>query len=326
MRIDLIVGIDGGGTSTRAVLADLRGRVLGVGLGGPSNFDDIGAAATQASLGEAVNAACQSAGVRAPFAAAFLGMAGVVSDLDRQTIREIAQRLNLAGAEQIGIDHDCRIALAGGLSGRPGIVLITGTGSSCYGRSASGEDWRTGGWGQLISDEGSSYWLGVQAMRAAVMAYDGRLPATLLMDEVLRALEIDQMDALMNRIYAQKLSRAEIAGLARLVITAAEAGDAHALRLIEQGANDLGDCVLAAARRLGFEAAALEIALTGGLLKAGETFQGPLRRAIGARLPGSRVLLAELPPVLGACLLALECLGIPPSAEVSTRLLETAGL
>jgi N-acetylglucosamine kinase-like BadF-type ATPase len=111
-------------------------------------------------------------------------MAGVVSPTDRAIMANIAQSLTLAPADRVGVDHDCRIALAGGLSGRPGMVQIAGTGSSTFGVNASGESWRAGGWGQLISDEGSGYWLGVQAMQTAVRAFDGRLPPTLLLRKV----------------------------------------------------------------------------------------------------------------------------------------------
>jgi N-acetylglucosamine kinase-like BadF-type ATPase len=112
----------------------------------------------------------------APCDGVFFGMAGVVSTADQAIVHDIARSLGLGGAVQV--DHDIRIALAGGLSGRPGIALIAGTGSSCFGINAAGERWQAGGWGHLISDEGSSYWFGWNAIRLAAGACDGRWETT----------------------------------------------------------------------------------------------------------------------------------------------------
>ncbi len=303
--MDSVVGIDGGGTRTRAAIMDRERRVLGQGEGGPSNIDDVGEAAARDNIADAVDAARDRAGLpRGAFDAAFLGMAGVTSDHDRAVIRRIALTLSLAPQERIGVDHDCRIALAGGLSGRPGIVLITGTGSSCYGRTADGAHWMTGGRGHLVSDEGSGYWYGLQSIRAAVRHYDGRGPQTVLHDQVLDALAITDIDGLMHRLYVIGVSRAEIASLAPLTIAAAEAGDYAALAMIEVGARELAECVAAAAVRLGFDSGPSELALTGGLSRA-EVLRQPLIAAVRAHLPECTPILGEQPPVVGAALLAL---------------------
>jgi glucosamine kinase len=306
-----ILGIDGGGTKTQAVILEDSGRWRGSGLGGPSNYNDVGVETTQASIREAVDAARQMADLPpTPFAAAFLGMAGVVSPTDRAIIREIAQDLGLAAPETVGVDHDCRIALAGGLSGRPGIVQIVGTGSSTFGMNAAGEGWRAGGWGQLISDEGSSYWLGVQAMKTAVSAFDGRIDNTALLGKVQAHLELAHMNDIMHRVYVSGLSRAEVAQMAPLVIAAAREGDDAALGLIEQGTQDLAACVFAVARRLGFSSGPCELAMVGGLFRAGDIFVQPFKNAVLGRLPHCRIISAELPPVLGAGVLALQMLDI----------------
>lgn len=304
---DCVLGIDGGGTKTNAAIMSPDGQLLGQGTAGPSNIDDLGVEAAQANIAAAVAAARQSAALEmAPFAAAFLGMAGVTSGQDRAKIRAIAHNLSLAPGDKTGVDHDCRSALAGGLSGRPGIVLIAGTGSSCYGRSARGESWLAGGRGHLISDEGSGYWLGVHAIRAAVMAHDGRRPYTPLLDEVLQALGIQHIDEVMHRLYIVGMSRAEIAALAPIVIRAAESDDPASQALIAQGASDMAECVEAVARKLGMDAGPTELALVGGMFRAGKITVGALERAVAARLPACSVLQAEQPPVVGACLLARQ--------------------
>lgn len=316
-----VLGIDGGGTRTRAAIFGMDGEFLGLGYGGPSNYDDVGAAAAQRHLDDAVRAASHMAGVdRSTCAAAFLGMAGVVSALDRQHIRTIATNLRLAPDDNIGIHHDCRIALAGGLRGRPGLVVIAGTGSSVYGVNSRGEDWMAGGRGWLMTNEGSSYWLGAQALRTAVMAYDGRLARMALMDRVLAQLGIAHMDDILHRVYVTGLSTSEVAAFAPLLINEALDGCEVCRSLIVRGAGELADCVLAAARKLRMNTEPVEICLVGGVFQAGPLVVDAYRQAILERLPLAELRWPELPPVLGAAILALQLGGIEVDREILSRL------
>jgi N-acetylglucosamine kinase-like BadF-type ATPase len=316
-----VLGIDGGGTSTRAAVVAFDGRVLAVGQGGSSNYDDVGVEVAQRNIDLAVSAGAGAAGVdRTACAAVFLGMAGVTSDTDRDHIRQIAHNLALAPDGCIGVDHDCRVALAGGLEGRPGIVQIAGTGTSCYGRNAAGAGWMAGGRGHLIADEGSGYWLGVQAMRVAVMAYDGRLPMTPLHDRVLAALGIQSVEEILHRLHVVGMTRAEIAALAPLVLAMAREGDATAGELIDRGAADIAACVAAVAKKLGFAGHPFEVCLVGGLIQAGDVVVKRLRTAISRVAPEADVKLASLPPAVGAAILALELAGEPADAAAIARM------
>lgn len=300
-----VIGIDGGGTSTRAALLDLDGMLLAVGQSGTSNIDDVGVQVAEQNIDRAVATAEAQAGVpRQPSAAIFLGMAGVTSEADRDHIRQIARNLNLAPDTAIGVDHDCRAALAGGLSGRPGIVQIIGTGSSCYGRTTAGRSWMSGGRGHLVSDEGSGCWMGLQAIRAAVRAHDGRAPDTPLLAGVLAALNINEIDDVLNRLYVVGISRAELAALAPMVVREAMAGDAAALGIVQKGADDVAELVEAVARKLEMEAP--QVCIVGGLLNTGPIIFDSYRAAMLRRVPTADVKTAEQPPVMGAALLALE--------------------
>lgn len=312
------LGIDGGGTKTEAAICDESGRVLGVGLGGASGIDSVGSDGATVGIGAAIDAARREAGLHeAQFASVFFGMAGVVSEADRAIVRDVAQRLALGDA--IHVDHDIRIALAGGLSGRPGIALIAGTGSSCFGMNAAGARWQAGGWGHLISDEGSSYWFGWNAIRLAAGAGDGRWQSALYAP-VMRQLGIEGVADLHQRLYTQGVSKAEIAGFAPLVMEAAKAGDALALGLIGQGMQELALMVTAVARKLGWAAAPCKVTLTGGLWRAGEVVLAPFRAALAEMAPQARIVMPELPPVIGACVLALQAGGVIVDAAVRGRL------
>jgi N-acetylglucosamine kinase-like BadF-type ATPase len=307
--MEYVLGIDGGGTKTAAVILTTDGEIFGFGEAGASTYGVVPLEDTQNHIAEAVDRARQRAGISAfPFQAVFLGLGNVVSEADRRAIRQIAQGLNLAEVDKIGVDHDIRVALAGGLSGKPGIALILGTGASCFGLNTGGKTWRSGGWGPVIDDGGSGYWLGIQAMHAAVAAYDGRGAATQLTSLVMETLELETMDGLMNRLYVQNLSRSEIGNLGKLVFSAAQHDDEIAIRIIQQGCDLLAECVFAVTRKLEMDASQCEVALVGGLTRAGPVYLDPLIKAIGSRLPGCNVHLAEMPPVLGAGLLALQIL------------------
>ncbi len=213
---------------------DGEGNILGISVGKTSNYDDIGIEAAQENIKQVVESAQQKAGIgNDPFQAAFLGIGGVCSESDRAIVKRMAVNLHLAPEKEIGVDHDIRIALAGGLSGRPGIVQIAGTGSSCYGRNAEGNSWRSGGWWPLLADEGSGYWFGIEAMKAATRASDGHSQPTALLPSVLKFL--DEYRILIRScigLYVQKMSRSEIASLSPLVIQRAKDGDAVSLEIV----------------------------------------------------------------------------------------------
>ena len=314
----LFLGVDGGGTKTQTAICDETGKILGVGQAGASGIDSVGAAGALVGIGEAVAAARTQANLPAtPFAGAFFGMAGVVSAADREIVRDVARQLNLS--DTIGVDHDIRISLAGGLSGRLGIALIAGTGSSCFGINDRGERWQSGGWGHLISDEGSSYWFGWNAIRLATGAYDGRWQ-TSLFQPVMQQLGITDMIDIHHRLYTQGISKAEIAAFAPLVFAAAAAGDTMANTLIDHGTRDLAQLVQAVAHHLGWATASCEVTLTGGLWRAGDAVIAPFRGWLADLLPAAHITMPELPPVLGACILALQQAGVTVDATLLQRL------
>lgn len=323
-QTQIALGVDGGGTKTEAVLLDAAGRLLGRGLGGPSSFDKTGLDAATANIGAAIAAARAAAQLpEGPFDAAFFGMAGVTSEQDRDTVRSIGRALNVAPAAKIGVDHDLRAALAGGLSGRPGIVVIAGTGSSTYGINAAGKSWKSGGYGTMISDDGSSFWFGVRAIRAAAMIADGRLSqasAPLLYEPVMRQLGIGSVDDIMHRLHVAGISPAEVAALAPLLLEAARQGDAYALAAIREGMGELALCVGAVARELGMTTDRCELALVGGVFRNGELVIGPLRDAVQHHVPGCEPRLAELPPAQGAAILALQSLGVVMTPDMLAAL------
>lgn len=312
----ILLGIDGGATHTRAALVSETGKILGHGMAGPSNYDNVGIETAQTHIREAVQQAWSETALKpSKVDAAYLGMAGVVSEADRATIRQSLVALKLVKENKIAVDHDIRIALAGGLAGEEGIALIVGTGSSCYGRCEDGRHHRTG-WGYLLDDLGSGYYLGLQAIIASIRAADGRGDPTGLSVLIQQALGYEHIDDIMRLLYHEHLSVTQIAALAPFVLAAAGGGDAVALDIVERGVDELAFMVHTVAQKLGFLAAPFSLIVVGGVVAASKFYREKIADAIMRRVPMGSIKPPVLPPVLGAALLAIESAGVPISPEL----------
>jgi N-acetylglucosamine kinase-like BadF-type ATPase len=217
--------------------------------------------------------------------------------------------------------HDIHVALIGGLVGQPGIALIAGTGSSCYGINAGGTSCQTGGFGTILDDGGSAYGLGLGGLRLAVRVADGRIGASALQRRVLDALGLADIRGIVQKVYQSNMSKADIAALATLTLAAWTEGDAPARAVVEEQAAELALLVTTAARRLGLSSPLVTYA--GSVLERSEPYRQLVAETIHRTFPTARVVAPELPPVLGALLLAYDGAGVRHDAEVHGRLRET---
>lgn len=313
------LGIDGGGTRTRALVVDAEATVAGWGEAGAGNPNHARPEELHQHLQRAIEAALRRAGGETTqCAAAFAGLAGITTEPGREQARRLLADCGV-GHALIAADHDIRIALAGGLAGRPGIAVIVGTGSSCYARAADGRTWQTGGWEALISDEGSGYFLGLEAMIAAARMADGRTAESPLRPAVFRWLGLEHIAEILPRIHDRGLARAEIAAFAPQVIQLATEGDAAAASILERGAALLAEMVEAAWRRLP-TGEIPEVVITGGIGTAPTIYRDAIVAAIHRLLPAAEVMQPILPPAAGAVLLAMELAGQPVSDSFVERL------
>src|SRR5207248_9614696 len=159
-------------------------------------------------------------------AAVCVGIAGVDRDDEARAVRAIMRRVGYQS--RVGVVNDALIALAAGAGDAPGIVVIAGTGSIVYGRKARDEAARAGGWGHIIGDEGSGYWIGREALAAVMRAVDGRGPATRLTEDVLEHFGIADVSRLPRSVYDRELARMSVAAIGPSVQRARDSGDAVA--------------------------------------------------------------------------------------------------
>jgi len=304
------VGVDGGGTHLRVVVTDEQLRVLGTGLAGSANPSLVGRDVAAERVRAAIAQALDEAGVAADAVQAVaLGVAGASVAHSADWVRTVGRAALPTALVVPSADYE--VALAGANGRLEGVLIAAGTGSVAYGVSPAGETALVGGWGYLLGDEGSGYWLGLEALRAVAQAEDGRLPRTALSAEGLTALGLEPgRAALIAWLYRGPGPRnAEIAGLAPVVLRLAEQGDSVAEEIVRRGAAHLAELGRAVADRLALGDP--RYALGGGLLSEPNPLSVGLCREVG---------LADLPrprysPVLGAALLALRALGIQPGGE-----------
>ena len=238
-----------------------------------------------------------------PVAATCLGIAGANRDQDREILVGLLRRLGLRHG--VRIVNDAYIALVAGAPERSGIVIISGTGSIAYGVDPSGKTARAGGWGYLLGDEGSAFWIGHAAVRLGIRAADGRGPATALYETICESLELEEPAKLVEWFYDQELARERVAKLARLVEEAAMAHDEAAEDLLEQAAQHLARAGQAVARQLEFPGS-FPVVLSGGAFRACPSLYDRLESYLN--LPAGRVVRLEVEPAVGAVQLALDAL------------------
>ncbi|HEX6739828.1 MAG TPA: BadF/BadG/BcrA/BcrD ATPase family protein [Vicinamibacteria bacterium] len=295
-----VIGIDAGATKTVGLRADEAGQVVAEARRGGANLRTHGELEVEKVFDDLLEALDPDREA----AAICLGIAGVDRPPEERVVGGILRRLGYR--QRARVVNDAAIALVAGAPERWGIVVLSGTGSIAYGVDRAGRPARAGGYGYLLADEGSGYWLGHRALRAAVRDSDGRGPHTRLTALVFEALGVTSMAELVPRVYEQGMPNHQVAALAGLVQKAVDQGDALAAGFLEEGGSELGLAARAVALELQLGSEPLPVVLAGGAFKACPGLVEPLTRAL--QLPAARPARLEAEPARGAVALALDLL------------------
>lgn len=296
----LVLGIDAGGTKTVCQLADEQLNILAESREGGANLQASGELEVEKVLHQVIDRALVNASARP--ATICLGMAGVDRPRDADVVRGIL--LRIGHRAQPYVVNDALIALEAGVPGGAGVVIVAGTGSIAYGRDAQGRAARAGGWGYVLGDEGSGYWLGRHALRAVVRAADGRGRTTALTARVLAHYRVNRPQDLVWEIYGSGLKPTAIASLAAEVGAAAMEGDTLAEDIINAGAVELAGAAASVARRLSLERC--PVVLAGGILRGVAPLRERVLSNLSRALPDAEARVLEVEPALGAVRLALS--------------------
>ncbi|MDX2174948.1 MAG: BadF/BadG/BcrA/BcrD ATPase family protein [Candidatus Sumerlaeia bacterium] len=300
------IGIDGGGSHTRAMLLDGTRAIRAHREGGASNPHSTDPADVRTTLEELISGVCGDAGVPlADVRSLCLAMAGVDRPADRALIEGMVRPL-LADGQALLIRNDSVAGMMAGLDELHGLMLIAGTGSICFAYHRDGRTGRAGGYGHVLGDEGSGYAMGVAAMKAVIQASDGRLAPTALTGMLLGHLGLSAPPDLVTWLLQVDYAKSSIASLSRVLAEADAAGDAAAVAIMDQMADDLASVVMPAHRQLFSKAdGAVPIVFGGSNLVRNDRYQSRLRARLAAMEAPLEVVLPKRSAVEGAARYAL---------------------
>jgi glucosamine kinase len=298
-----LMGIDGGGTKTLAAVLDLRERKLHLGHGGPSNQDAVGVKAAGEALFTAADEALGKAQISdEQLDGAVLAVAGTDTEAVVRHVREHRSQSWIVVGDVVG-------AWATATGARPGVGVISGTGSNVFGVGPDGDGWRAGGWGHVLGDEGSGYWFGLQSIRAALRDRESSGPETALGDAATAFFGASSIEELAVTVYSKPLTKSEIAAFGAETAKLAEGGDAVARTIYADGARELARQIAAVIAKTGLRDA-FPVGLIGSAFKAGAVFVEPLTSAVHELAPRAQLSVVQMAPVSGSLMLAAHSRGV----------------
>ncbi len=300
--MNYFIGIDGGGTKTKASLVNENLNIIAEGVGSPSNFlvFDINEIAN--SILELASNICTSGNVElSKVNSILIGTAGAGREEDAERLRSAvissAKKKNIA-ITNFHVESDARIALEGAFAGKPGSILIAGTGSIMFGKDADKNIHRVGGFGRILGDEGSGFHIGRAGLSAIAKSFDGRNATTLLTELVKEKFNISDSTQLINEIYKNSF---DIPQVAPLVIEAATKDDEICKKILNTEVGELVQHINAMKEKINEDV--LSISLIGGTITT-DNYYANLFRAKVKEIADVKIVDAELPPEIGAALMA----------------------
>ena len=334
-----VLGIEGGAATTTAVITDETGCVLGVGHGnatraggdmrdaGRETKETLDTERFQRALADATQGAIRMADLEnARITATCLGFSHPCSRTDPLLNEEerndslMAMYESAVPASRLILESGSRLALYAVTFGRPGVVVCAGTGAIAYGQNAGGEQAQCGGWGTLMGNEGSGYWIACRALNACCRAHDGMEPSTLLETLLLKHLEMTDLGQLQRAVVSETLNASDITNMAEIVSRAAAQGDKTARKILREAGKELALSAQAVLRKLNMEQEPVVVGTVGGVFRAGRAVLRTFREMVKQAAPNATIAPARVSLAVGAALIALEASDIPLREELFLNL------
>lgn len=305
-----VLGIDGGGTKTAAIVADKNGTVYIAAEAGRSNPNTLSKEEFKTVMIGLLKQLCeQNEAIYRKISVCFAGMAGVGESNRHFEVKSLLAS-QLPSGTSIFIENDAVNALYSGTLGGPGIVQISGTGAITVGLNETGETARVGGWGYLFDDDGSGYDLGKQALRSAFQAYDGRGEPTALTPKLLAYFQADRIPDLIEKIYIGQHPRTIIAPLSKIVVDTALGKDPVALRIVENASKKMAHSIVTCHSKLFAEEETVKVVLSGGVFTNFGLFSRMIEQYTRSQKPNLQYIPSVISPVGGAVAAGLTKKGV----------------
>jgi N-acetylglucosamine kinase-like BadF-type ATPase len=322
-RLAPVLGVEGDGAHTHAVVTDASGTMLGLGANDdPSDWDDVGIAAAAAALRSCVREALDAGGViPGDVRASVFALAGVDFPVDEQRLAGIPEAMGISG--RCRIENDAFAALRAGTDERFGVVVIAGNGSVVAGRNPQGDEFRSLGLGTVYGDFGSETDVSQAAVSAVAAAFTGRGPRTVLTE---RLCGFAGVGSVVEFLDGTARDRIDITSFGPLVIAAAEEGDAVAGGLLALAGSELGGTAAHVVRTLGMQDVEFDLVLARSMFATDSSLlTEALEGCIRPVAPHARPKRLEAPPVIGSALLAVELAGEVPTPTARATLARDVG-
>lgn len=295
----IVVGVDAGGTYTRAVAAG--DEVVGEHAGLSANVRTAGVDQAADIIVAVVRGALAGASV----SAVHVGASGAGTDeVARSLKRALGTRLP---GSIVGVSSDAFIALRAGVPSGDGMVLIAGTGSMAY-ASVGGKTFSSGGFGHLLGDEGSAFAIGGAALRLVLRSYEDRSPRTALVEALEAHLHAHDTETIISDVYDGERPVTRIAALAKRVLELANDGERDAVKIVQTGALELFGLVTSLAKRAELHAREFPLAFAGGMLSTNTILSYLLETRIASDLPLAHIVKNAPAPQFAALALARSLL------------------
>ncbi len=301
------IGVDGGGTKTELVITDEAGIQLGSLIGGSTNPHSMGFEAAVTELSALLKQAVEAYGAKEMRWSIGLGMAGVGTPEEQAAmsaaVTDALPGLLAEDGTKVHVMNDAEIALASTLEREHGVLVISGTGSIVFGRTPDGIQYRVGGWGHLLGDEGSGYKVGLDTLQTVMRSYDGVLPETMMTQLIIDAYGFSSITELKGYIYRPEVKKLDIADFAKYAIIASKSNDELAAQLIERNSLELaGHTYTLIGKHPWFTQA--DLVLSGSIFSHSELFRDTFRQHLASAYPHVRIHEAKRSPAYGAARLA----------------------
>lgn len=302
-----IMGVDGGGTHSRLLVTDLNGNEIYQGIGKSTNIESNALETVKKNFMDLFQEFhIRTKSSKEDCLSICIGTAGVDTPESLDLISDLIG--NLGYHCFIEVMNDSEIALAAETKGKPGIIIISGTGSIGFGVNECGEKWRVGGFGYLVGDEGSGYWVARKGIGAALQDFDHSGPKTKLTDMLKEELNLERLDKILDFIYST--NKSEIARLATVVIQGYEQGDIVSNEIIQKAAYYLSRMVITLVKELQMTEQSYPVIYGGGFLTNSPGLCSAINERILTQYPLLKPSLLKKEAQWGAIYVAANNAGI----------------
>ncbi|MHB1376184.1 MAG: N-acetylglucosamine kinase [Candidatus Humimicrobiaceae bacterium] len=310
--MNYILGVDGGGTKTVVRITDYNGNIASEIITGAGNYKSVGISAAESNITEGILKAVMQIKKEPDevfFASSCFGLSGFDSEQDGEIFKNIIYNKKikkLLHPHKIIICNDSRIGLAAGTDNKNAIMIICGTGSNCFGINEEGREAKANGWDFILGDEGSAYEIGIKALRSIMRAFDKRGKKTLLTHSILKDLNLENIQDLIDWCYNIPFSSERFAALTKTVCSSAELGDKISIKLLKDEAKEALISISVVAKKLKLANRQFDIVYVGSVFRCEKYFKQVLTDKLKEKFPKINFVPLKDIPVSGAIKMAIK--------------------